>query len=111
MVVDRAEEHGLAQVGRRLLPERVGEAARGEPVVAALLRSARRMPAVLGRLRQVEEGEQLALRALEQIERKAVAGDDEEAGLLAGSGDLVGVAGSGYVYGRDGHSSGSTILS
>jgi hypothetical protein len=52
------------------------------------------MPAVLSLLRQVEEGEKLALRALEQIEWEAVAGDDEEAGLLAGARHVLRDAGS-----------------
>ena len=48
------------------------------------------MPAVLGVLRQIEEREEQPLRALEQVEREAVAGDDQEPGALAGLRDLAG---------------------
>ncbi len=116
MVVDRSQEDGLAQVGRRLLAERVREAARGEAMVAALPGRPARMPAVLGRFRQVEEREQLALRALEELEREAVAGDDQEAGLFAGSRHVRADAGfrdvDGWDFAHHGFErSGSTILS
>ena len=90
MIVDRPEKHGLPQVRRRLLAQGTCEATRGEAVVAALLGRAGRMPAVLGFFRQIEEREQQPLRALENLERKAVAGDDQEPGALAGLCDLSG---------------------
>src|SRR3954471_1498378 len=83
MVVDRAEEHRLAQIRRRLRTERVGQPARREAVVAALFGRTGRMPAVLHLHRQIEERKKLALRARQQLLRKTVARDDEKAGLFA----------------------------
>src|SRR5262245_60320641 len=90
MVVDRAEKDRFPEVRWGQLAERSGKAARGEAVVAALLGGAGRMPAVLGALWQIEEGEEQPLRALEQTEREAVPRDDQEPGALAGFGDLRG---------------------
>jgi hypothetical protein len=90
MVIDRPEKHGFPQVRRRLLTQGARETARGKAVIAALPGRARRMPAVLGFLRQVEEREEQLLRALQKVEREAVAGDDQEPGAFAGLCDLSG---------------------
>ena len=56
VVVDRAEEIGLAQIRRRFLAQRVGEAPRGETVKTALARRTSWMAAVLVDAWLVEEG-------------------------------------------------------
>src|SRR5205814_7335520 len=85
---------------RRLRTEGVREPARREAVVAALLRRTGRMPAVLRFRRQIEESKQLALRAREQLLRKTVARDDEEAGLLARTRDFFRRRGLADIDGR-----------
>lgn len=95
VVVDRSEEVGLAQVGRRLLAQGVREAAGRESMIAPLARQPGRVEAVLPGLGQVEQRAGPLEGPLDDLGRDAVSGDGEEPDLLEGPGDAGGNHGAG----------------
>ena len=87
VVVDGPQEERLAQIGRHLLPQGVGEGAGGESVIAPLPGRTRRMPSILAFPGQVEQGAGSLEGPFDDIRCDAVPGHGEEPDLLAGPGD------------------------
>ena len=90
VVVHGPEEEGLAEIGRRVLAQRIGEARVAKPWKPRWRAWAGRAPAVLPGARQVEEGPRPLEGAFDDRRVDAVAGDDEEAEAFAGPGHGAG---------------------